>query len=173
MSLLLAMAAEFALVNREDPITLERQSVFGIEQEGDLFGLMCRPGKGEIEIFFAPAYYRGAFNGQGLWAPRADSRFGKQPEADKDAWYFGDDMLTFVGANTNLWRQITSTAEFIDRLAKDEAFNIRWEASPSVVRTVTMAYSIDVAQLRQFVGNCGPKKVISKLRAMGSSATPE
>lgn len=173
MSMLLALAIEFSTVDRVDPITLEKQSVFAVEQEGDVLGLSCRPRKGEIEIFFAPAYYRGAFDGQGVWSPRADSRFGGQAKADTNAWYFNKVSLTYGGTNTNLWREVSATAEFIDRLATDNSFNIRWEASPDVIRTVSISYTLKPTQLREFVAGCAPKRVISKLKAMGSSASPE
>lgn len=174
MSILLAMAAEFATVVRNDPITLEKQAAFITFDNDHSFGLTCRPGKGEIDVVFIPhRYYPPPKIGPILWSARADSRFDGWAKAEQDAWFFNDTRMTYVGANTNLWAQVGATARFIDQMAKDRVFNIRWEATPGDTQTAQISYSIDVQQLRRFVGDCGPKRVIAKLKEMGSPAAPE
>lgn len=174
MSFLLAMAAEFATIVRNDPITLEKQAAFITLDDGHAFGLTCRPGKAEIEVVFVPRnYYAPPKYGPPLWSARADSRFDGWAKPESDAWFFYDTRMAYVGANTNLWAQVGATARFIDQMAKDKVFNIRWEASPNRTETAQITYTIDVQQLRRFVGDCGPKRVIAKLREMGSPAAPE
>lgn len=171
MSVMLALAAEFATVIRNDPITLEKQAIFAVMEGQDTFGLACRPGRNEIKIVFIPEYYRGAARGGAFWSPRADSRFGAQAAPEKDAWFFDDRSLVFVGS-ASFSDEVGAKARFIDRLARDNEFNIRWESYPDDSRTLTISYSIAPEQLRNFVAECGPKRVIAKLREMGSPAAP-
>ena len=174
MSILLAMAAEFVAVVRNDPITLEKQAAFiTVDESEHTFGLTCRPGKAEIDIVFMPrGYFTADHINAAFWSARADSRFEGWSKPENNAWFFGDTRMTYGGANTNLWNLTGATAKFIDQLAKDKLFNIRWEATPERIQTAQISYSIDVEQLRRFISDCGPKRVIAKLKEMGSPAAP-
>lgn len=169
MSVLLAMAAEFATLVQNDPITLEKQAVFGVAEEGHLLGLVCRPGKAEIEAVFIPDGYRGPWPSSAFFSAHADSRFGAEESPQKDAWFFDEAGMYYVGQGTQL-SGVKAKAEFIDRLAKDKEFSIRWEALPNDTHTITISYTIDIAELRKFIRMCGPKRVMTRLKEIGSSA---
>lgn len=169
IALALLAATPFVLVERADPITLERQALFGTETEGNIFGLACRPEKHELGILVLPqAYYKPGFVPL-IFEASGDSRFGSQPAPEKGVWYFDDTRMAYAPKG---FKVAEPMARFIDAMAKDHEFNIRFSLSPSDIRTITFRYSIDVAALRQFLGNCGAKKVNAKLAEMGSPAAP-
>lgn len=172
MSIILAAAAQFATLVQNDPITLEKQAAFGVMEDGHLFGLVCRPGKAEIEVVFVPDGYRGPWPSSAFFKAHADSRFGAQSSPQKDAWYFDQAGMYFIGQGTQL-SGVKAKAEFIDNLAKDKEFSIRWEALPNDTHTITISYSLDIAELQNFIRQCGPKRVISRLKDMGSSAVSD
>lgn len=171
LTLLAALVSPFVLVDRNDPITLERQAIYGTEFEGNTIGLVCRPAKSEIQIIFIPRAYYKPDDLSMFFDARADSRFGAQAKAEKDAWYFDDGAMFYV--SSKVLGNIDAVANFIDQLAKDNEFNIRIALAPDDVRTTTLNYRIDQTALKDFIGTCGPKRVIAKLRAMGSPAAPD
>lgn len=171
-ALALAAAVPFIAITRADPITLEQQAIMGASDDGNTLALTCRPGRSEISVSFVPASYYGYSPARLGWEAQADSRFGMQPKPLVDGWTFMDNRLSFTGAHQNVWREVAATAEFIDALARDTEFNIRFEAIEGSVKTVTLHYTVDLAQLRGFLVQCGPKKVIARLQAMGSPAAP-
>lgn len=169
LMLITAAIAQFTVVERTDPITLESRSIYAVSDAGTVFGLTCRPGRSEIEIYLRPvAYYEPASNIP-LWEPRADSRFASQTRAETDAWHFASDGMYYVGQGMSL----ASSARFIDLLAKNDEFNIRLGLAPDDVRTITVTYSLDQAQLRDFIGSCAPRRIIARLRQMNSVAAPD
>lgn len=172
MSVMLAIAAEFSTVVRDDPITLERQAIFATMVDGNTLGLACRPGKGDIDVVFIPDGYKGPWRTSAVWSPKADSRFGSEAQPKTDAWYFDQGGMYYVGEGVSI-SAIKAKADFIDHLAKDTEFNIRWESFPNDRKTLTVSYTLDIHQLRDFIGSCGPKKVIARLREIGSSAAPD
>lgn len=164
------LAAQFVTVTREDPISLEPQAFYGISEDGHTFGLACRPGRGEIAVRFVPDGYRGPARYVPTWHPRADSRLGRQDRADEDSWGFAETYLNYT--SRRVLGSPEATARFIDQLAQDDTFNIRYEAWPGDVRTVTLHYAIDHGELQRFIAMCGPQRVIRHLRQMGSPAAP-
>lgn len=171
LGVLTLASASFQLLERSDPITLDRQAIYGTADGGNTFGLVCRPGKGEISAIFIPKGYYMPENSSTFFDPKASSRFGNQSEAENDAWYFDEGSMSYI--SSNLFKMLDRTARFIDLMAKDGEFNIRFMLAPSDVRTVTINYSLDQSTLRRFVQTCGPKKVIAKLREMKSPAAPD
>lgn len=172
MSLLLLMLAQFSAVARKDPITLERQAAFMVEDQGNTLALVCLVDKHELTVAFTPRYYQGPTKYVPLWSAQADSRFGLQGKPEANAWFFEESRLTYAGAQQNVWNSVTAKAKFIDRLAADQEFNIRYEAAPGDVRTVTISYTLDLGELRQFLRMCGAPKVLAQLSKMKSIAAP-
>lgn len=167
--LITAAIAQFALAEQTDPITLESRSIYAVSDYGTVFGLTCRPGRSEIEIYMRPLAYYEPSADIPFWEARADSRFASQPRAENDAWHFARDGMYYVGQGMSL----ASSARFIDLLAKNDEFNIRIGLAPEDVRTITVTYSIDQARLRDFIGSCAPRRIISRLRQMNSVAAPD
>lgn len=160
-------AAAFVMMTRNDPLTLEKQAIYGVEQDGNLLSLACRPEKNEIIISFIPKRYVYV---QNLFFPaKAISRFGMEEKPLVDGWTFDQHGLTFMGPGLSY---VTPVAKFIDTLGRDRQFNIRYQVPGYDIETATIDYEIDPAKLREFVGMCGPKKVIRKLREIGSEAAP-
>lgn len=166
----LLLAAQFVAVTREDPVTLDPQAFYGASEDGHTFGLVCEPGRGNISIRFVPDGYRGPARYVPFWQPRADSRLGGQDEPEEDSWYFAETYLSYTSGK--LFGSREATARFIDQLARDDSFNIRYEAWPGDTRTVTVHYTIDQAELRRFVALCDPDRVIRHLQEIGSPAAP-
>jgi hypothetical protein len=110
----LLIAAQFATFAGKDPITLEPQALFAVHDAGNMLAFYCRPSKNEIEARFVPSGYGGAAQYVPLWTPRADSRFGEQPQAEKDSWSFASTYLAYVSKSP--LSDVKGTAEFIDQL---------------------------------------------------------
>ncbi len=171
MAIELLLAAQFALIEREDPITREPQAFYGVRtEEGHVFGLVCKPGEDSIDVRLVPDRYRGPAQFVPLFQPRADSRFGEQEKAETDSWAFMPTYLSYT--SSNLLRGVSGTASFIDQLAKDRTFNLRYEARPGRTETITINYELDREELRSFVGMCNPKRVIRRLQQIESPAAP-
>lgn len=146
---------------------------FGTSQNGNSLALTCRPGKDEIAIRFTSDDYRYYQNIYGAWQARADSRFSKASEPDRDAWQFSDSMMTYWGpSRKGVFGSNKSTATFIDSLARDDSFSIRYEARQGVVETATIEYAIDHVSLGTFIAKCNPRRVIRYLREWNSPAAP-
>lgn len=170
MNVILASAAMFATVIQQDPITQERQAIFAAIDGENMLSLGCRPGKAEIVIMFFPGRMYGYAAGNGFWKPSAASRFGNQAEPELDAWMFSGKSLMYKSSNS--YDSVTGKARFIDMLSSNTALNIRYQAYPGESETITINYALDQTELRRFVGECGPKRVIRKLQEMGSKVAP-
>lgn len=172
--ILIAAAAPFMATTVEDPITRETLSVFGTMNEEGSFGLICKPGTGDLMISVVPvdfdAYYLLPPLWPPLWQQSAASRFSRQEKAETDTWFFADRYLEYRPAL--LTSRSRKFAQFIDMLANDDAFTIRFEAHPREVETITFRYTIDHESLRAFLTDCGPQKIINHLQNMDSPAAP-
>lgn len=171
IALLIAISSPFTSVSTNDPITMEAQTAFAVQNEdGDVLMLACRPAKHEIDLVVLPKRYLPPSDTPFMFLPRADSRFGLEIKPDKDSWYLDKQAIYYVGHN--YLNQIPATAGFIDRLAHNHEFNIRWSSYQDDVHTIQFAYTLDLPGLRSFLGLCGPRRVIAELQRMGSPAAP-
>ena len=166
----LVVAAQFAMIVRNDPITLEKQAGYMTEDDGTIMGIYCRPGREEIAVHITPRGYYGPPQYAVLWEPKANHRFGRQEKAEEDAWLLEASTMTYVGKS--LFNEIKYKASFLDSLAKDDTLHLRYQASPRGAETISIHYEVDVSELRRFVEMCGPKRVITRLREIGSPIAP-
>lgn len=163
--------APFVSTTITDPVYGGKTSVFAASDEGNTLLLSCTEKSNSLEIHFAPAryYLRSPLLRPLLWSPRADSRFSKAEEPMRDTWLFEEKGITFddvsFGGNER-------KARFLDQMARDTSFSIRYEASPGEVTTSTITYSIDPEELGRFLAKCDPKRVNRYLREWGSPAAP-
>lgn len=146
--------------------------MFVANSDGGSLTVACRPDEHDIRIAFLPQPYRAPPTNVFLWSPSADSRFGKQQKAEVNAWTFDAQSISYVGKEQNVWNEVSATANFLDALANDTEFHIRFEAYPNRVETVSITYSINPSDLQSFIALCGPKRVIAKLRSMKSAVAP-
>ena len=162
---LVILAVPFVSIMATDPVTMEKQAAFATVENGNTIMLRCRPARAEMYVMVSPD----GFHGSSSRNPKADSRFGKQPAPELNSWYFQDENL-FYGPT--IISPIEKMARFLDHLARDDEFNLRYQVSDHETRNMTIRYTLDQAELRSFIGKCGPKKVIAKLREMGSPVAP-
>ena len=163
-----AAIAAFALIVQDDPITRERGAVFGVSQGSDALYLVCKPDEHYLEIGFRAADLRPLSTLEHM-ASGVASRFGNQEKSESGYWDVEDDHLDYAVAK---FGGGNAKARFIDMLANNTEFNIRYQLGSSSPRTVTIAYTLDPAELRRFIALCGDKGIMKRLTEMHSIAAP-
>ncbi|MXP24841.1 hypothetical protein GRI39_02110 [Altererythrobacter indicus] len=149
-----------------DPITQDKLAVFIAGENGSSLALKCTPGEGDLEIVFMPRRYYS--NDLWLLQRRAESRFSIQSKPDRGQWQYSKTYIIWAGMPFNQRK-----AEFLDNLARSNAFHIRYEPSRYENETFSMSYHIDTGELQNFISKCNPARVIEYLQKMGSPAAPK
>ncbi len=164
--LLIALQTGFTLVDREDPITQERQLAYIAASGDSALAIGCSRAGSSREIFIRllPERYHGPGPNALLWQPNAVYRF-ENGQPNNTEWYFDRNFLELGG----IFGNNRAKAEFINALAQNRVLHVRYEATMGDVRTVTFNYAADLTELSQLIRTCNPRRVQQHLREIGSS----
>lgn len=165
----LAALAPFVFTTLPDPIDGTRVLAFAAADEDNMLLLACQEGTDSLMIRFVPERYYGKPANLLFQGPKVVSRFSQASEPTSVGWFFDDTAIEFVGAAVKGNEQ---KAAFIDQLARDTSFSIRYAVDEKRTETATISYTIDTAELGRFLGRCNPKRVNQYLKDWGSPAAP-
>ncbi|WP_438730401.1 hypothetical protein ACR9YC_04410 [Parasphingorhabdus sp. DH2-15] len=165
MLLLIVMAFQaatpFALIDRNDPITGDRQLLYATSYDGNTLAIGCgEVGKQSIFIRLIPDRYYGPDPDGLIWEPNAVYRFRNDKKPDKDKWTFNSNYIQLG----DLWGTNKAKAQFLDRLMKNDQVHIRYEARQGTVKTLTFNYSLSTEQLANVIRTCNPQRVQKYLK---------
>lgn len=153
-----------------DPVTLKEQVAMLVKQDGRTMAIGCdRKGSGEVSIFVEPRYDE---------APSTSIlgynqyRFGKMAKPGSSPWQANGKVLRYDDAK---FGASTAKAKFLDAMANDTAFHLRFDTYDGRRVSVSFEYGPEGArELWKMLHQCRPAKVMAQLEKMGSIlAAPE
>lgn len=165
---LLAAATPFTSTVITDPIDDSRLLAFVAADEKNMLLLACQEGSNSLRIRFVPDRYYGAPPTLFFQGAKIVSRFSRS-QPDPVGWTFDEAGIEFVGSAV---KGNHHKAAFIDQLAKDTSFSIRYAVDDRRTETQTINYTIDTSELARFLGKCNPRRVNQYLRDWASPAAP-
>ena len=165
---ILAAVVPFTATTITDPIDDTRLLAFAAADDENMLLLACKEGTDSLTIRFVPDRYYGPPATLFFEGPEIVSRFSRA-KPEQVGWYFQDTGIDFMGGLVGANQQ---KAKFLDDLARDDTFSIRYAVDDRRTETVTINYTIDPAELSRFLGKCNPKRVNQYLREWGSPAAP-